>query len=379
MANNRIQIRTYHRPDSAVFLKTKERFGGLSNMAGGFPLLVNNVRIRTSEALYQACRFPHLPHIQRQIIEQKSPMTAKMKGKPHRHNSRKDWNAVRIKIMRWCLEVKLAQNWEKFGAALLETGDLPIVEHSRRDDFWGAIPMDNDTLVGVNALGRLLMELRENLKADTGTRLQTVEPINIVDLLLYERQIARIISPSIDIATLSAELQPRVSVGSGGSSSNEFTKEKSEIHSTYQIPLIAGNDAFHRKFENRTDENLQSIIHRLINILLESSPKILDKSDIEKLMDAEYCRRELGFKISCDAILSAQRLGRQVGKRYRFKYGKHLYANEFYLRCEWRSKHHRHNAERFSDFLGGLITNNRNHPALEALQELKESFHRFAR
>ena len=30
------QLRTYHRTDSAVFLKTKEKYGGLSNMAGGF-------------------------------------------------------------------------------------------------------------------------------------------------------------------------------------------------------------------------------------------------------------------------------------------------------------------------------------------------------
>ena len=32
------QIRTYCRSNSAVFLKTKEKHGGLSNMAGGFPL-----------------------------------------------------------------------------------------------------------------------------------------------------------------------------------------------------------------------------------------------------------------------------------------------------------------------------------------------------
>ena len=30
--------RTYYRADSVVFLKTKEAFGGLSNMAGDFPL-----------------------------------------------------------------------------------------------------------------------------------------------------------------------------------------------------------------------------------------------------------------------------------------------------------------------------------------------------
>src|SRR5438105_2891921 len=80
------QNREYARKGSAVFCKTDEEFGGLSNMAAGFPLVVNGVPIRTSEALYQACRFPHLSDVQRLIIDQKSPMTAKMKSKPHRAN-----------------------------------------------------------------------------------------------------------------------------------------------------------------------------------------------------------------------------------------------------------------------------------------------------
>src|SRR5712692_8024088 len=117
------QPRTYERHQSVVFLKTNEAFGGLSNMAGGFPLRVNGVRIATSEALYQACRFPHRPEVQRLVIEQTSPMTAKMKTKPYRDDSRPDWDRVRVKIMRWCLRVKLAQNWEKFSELLLRTSD----------------------------------------------------------------------------------------------------------------------------------------------------------------------------------------------------------------------------------------------------------------
>ena len=183
------QIRTYHRSSAAVFLKTREKYGGLSNMAGGFPLVVNDVPIRTSEALYQACRFPHMPKVQHEIIAQRSPMTAKMKGRPHRSNSRPDWDAVRIKIMRWCLQVKLAQNWDKFSELLLETEDMPVVEHSRRDDFWGAKPINGETLVGTNALGRLLMELRERVKDEPRENLDYVAPLPIPEFLLYERPI----------------------------------------------------------------------------------------------------------------------------------------------------------------------------------------------
>ena len=145
------QVRTYVPTESAVFLKTNERFGGLSNMEPGFPLVVNGVRIRTSEALYQSCRFPHMPEVQRMIIGERSPMTAKMRSKPYHRASRPDWDGVRVKIMRWCLRVKLAQNWATFGRLLLSTGDRPIVEKKvRRKDFWGATEQPDGTLVGIS-------------------------------------------------------------------------------------------------------------------------------------------------------------------------------------------------------------------------------------
>lgn len=178
----------YFRESSIVFKKTKESYGTLSNMAPGFPITINEVRILTSEALYQACRFPHLPQVQKEIIRQNSPMTAKMKSKPHRNQSRPDWDESRIKIMRWCLRVKLYQNWLRFSEELKKTRELPIVEESHKDAFWGAIPNDDDTLFGTNALGRLLMELREEAKQiDNGVIL--INPPKIENFLLYDEPI----------------------------------------------------------------------------------------------------------------------------------------------------------------------------------------------
>lgn len=189
-------LRTYVRKDVVVVYKTKEAFGGLSNMASGYPLQINGVRILTTEALYQACRFPHMPEVQREIIGQHSPMTAKMKSKAHRKDSRPDWNEVRHKVMRWCLRVKLAQNYEEFGRLLLATCDQPIVEQSRKDNFWGAKLVDEsgDILVGQNVLGRLLMELREKLKKDTSDALKTVPALNIPDFMILSRPV-EIVTP----------------------------------------------------------------------------------------------------------------------------------------------------------------------------------------
>lgn len=184
------QTRTYSRKDSVVFLKTHEPFGGLSNMAGGYPIRVNGVRILTSEALYQACRFPHLPDVQKMIISQISPMTAKMLSKPYRKDSRPDWDHVRVRIMRWCLRMKLANNWNTFSELLLRTGDCPIVELSRKDDFWGAKAFgDGDTLVGMNVLGRLLMELREQVKQQGHDATSNITTPDIPQFLLFGQPI----------------------------------------------------------------------------------------------------------------------------------------------------------------------------------------------
>lgn len=202
------QVRTYNRHQSVVFWKTDEPFGGLSNMAGGFPLKVNGIPVRTSEALYQACRFPYQPDLQRLIIEQASPMTAKMKSKPYRRNSRPDWDQVRVEIMRWCLRVKLVQNWEKFSALLLETDRHPIVEQLRKDDFWGAKAVDDQTLVGVNALGRLLMELREEVRSGGRAVFLRVEPLAIPDFLLLGHPIQPVIAEDTGQNKRDSPVQP---------------------------------------------------------------------------------------------------------------------------------------------------------------------------
>jgi type I restriction enzyme S subunit len=183
------QVRTYDPLHSAVFWKTREKYGGLSNMAAGYPLNVNGIRVRTSEALYQALRFPSRPDIQNLILSEISPMTAKMRSKPYRESTRADWMDVRIPIMRWCLRLKLFQNWESFGKALRETGDRPIVEKkTKRADFWGAKCTDTDLLVGPNILGRLLMELRSEF-ADAGSPPSILEPLKIENFCLLGRAI----------------------------------------------------------------------------------------------------------------------------------------------------------------------------------------------
>jgi ribA/ribD-fused uncharacterized protein len=73
-----------------------------------------------------------------------------------------NWNSKRIEVMRECLNQKFRQ--EPFKTLLLETGDLYIQEGNYwGDKFWG---VDMVSREGENHLGKLIMEIREELKGD---------------------------------------------------------------------------------------------------------------------------------------------------------------------------------------------------------------------
>jgi ribA/ribD-fused uncharacterized protein len=170
-------------------------------MAAGFPLSVRTETgvhaARTSEALYQAMRFPTEPDVQKAILEERSPMSAKMVAKKYCERTRFDWEVevegarpVRIQAMEWVLWSKLAQHRETWGAVLEETQTLPIVERSRRDRFWGAV-LEETTgiLYGENRLGRMLSELRT---AHRSHSLETPFPVRLPtwkDSLLFGKPI----------------------------------------------------------------------------------------------------------------------------------------------------------------------------------------------
>jgi ribA/ribD-fused uncharacterized protein len=66
---------------------------------------------------------------------------------------------VKDDIMREALRAKFTQH-EDLRKILLETGDARLVEHTTNDRYWG----DGGDGSGLNMLGKLLMELREELR-----------------------------------------------------------------------------------------------------------------------------------------------------------------------------------------------------------------------
>ena len=187
-------MRTYKKDLCITFRSTKNDFGGLSNMAPGYPIKINDVWIKNAEALYQALKYPHNPEVQKRIIFANSPIIAKRISRHHEYLERKDWVKVRYKVMKFCIEIKLRQNIDTFSKILLSTKDLPIVEYTKDDKVWGAVDK-GDHYEGINALGRLLMELREKYKSDPINYNVTIP--DIPDLIFLGSELGEFITRSM--------------------------------------------------------------------------------------------------------------------------------------------------------------------------------------
>jgi ribA/ribD-fused uncharacterized protein len=217
---------TYRRAQCAVFRKTDEGWGGLSNMAPGFPLWVNGIDVRTSEALYQAARFPQLPAIQREILAQASPMAAKMKSKPHRHAARPDFDALRVPIMWWALRVKLACNPVTFAGLLTSTAGRLIVEDSHKDGYWGAISKTDPTVLhGANVLGRLLVLLRDIVVTVDPALWRMAPPPPITDFLLDGQLVGTVTGAAARQSAVAADAQHGLRTGQRGLHGRDKARE----------------------------------------------------------------------------------------------------------------------------------------------------------
>lgn len=87
---------------------------------------------------------------------------AEVKKKSRKIKLVDNWDDIKIKVMRECIDQKFSR--EPYKTLLLETGDLHIQEGNRwKDKFWG---VDLGTRVGRNILGKLIMGKRSRLNQE---------------------------------------------------------------------------------------------------------------------------------------------------------------------------------------------------------------------
>jgi N-glycosidase YbiA len=113
----------------------------------------------TVEHYFQSQKFAGTSH--EEILRlANSPMTAAKMGRDRGRPFRADWDQVKDDIMREAFSAKFTQH-EPLRSLLLSTGDLELIEHTKNDSYWA----DGGDGSGKNMLGKILMEVRERLRA----------------------------------------------------------------------------------------------------------------------------------------------------------------------------------------------------------------------
>jgi ribA/ribD-fused uncharacterized protein len=145
-------------PTTIEFYSVGDAYGELSNFAA-YPIQLGGKRWPTSEHYFQAQKFEDKAD-QEEVRRAKTPMLAAQLGRDRRRKLRRNWESIKVQVMRDALRAKFTQH-DDLRTLLLETGDARLVEHTENDDYWG----DGGDGRGKNMLGRLLQDLRDELRA----------------------------------------------------------------------------------------------------------------------------------------------------------------------------------------------------------------------
>lgn len=147
------------------FYHSDQTWGELSNFSQHAIYLHGKIW-RTTEHYYQAQKFSD-PAIQEQIRSTANPMLAKNMAKQlEEQGIQPNWQNIKEEIMWQALSAKFTQHPE-LKNLLISTQQRHIAEHTSNDSYWG----DAEDGTGLNRLGRLLMQLRSQLRANKESQL----------------------------------------------------------------------------------------------------------------------------------------------------------------------------------------------------------------
>lgn len=186
---------TYWPDQAAIVFRTREIHGGLSSMANGYTIRLGELKFPTVEHIFQACRFPLHQHAQAEIMAQDNPVSARKTAERHAELTRPDWQYVSVDIFYWCNRLKTAQHYDPMQVLFNSTGDLPIVLRTFNDPVWGASARNDGSFVGHNIAGRVMENIRAELREQTRAEFtRPPQPPDITDLTLAGRSAHHIIA-----------------------------------------------------------------------------------------------------------------------------------------------------------------------------------------
>ena len=139
------------------FYGSRGEYGCFSNFAR-YPIRLGGRTWPTSEHYFQAQKFAGTDR-EELVRRAKRPHEAARLGRDRSAALRRDWQGVKLSVMREAVRAKFTQH-AGIREKLLGTGRARIVEHTARDSFWG----DGGDGSGRNWLGRILMEVCQDLR-----------------------------------------------------------------------------------------------------------------------------------------------------------------------------------------------------------------------
>ncbi|WP_437603223.1 NADAR family protein [Sorangium sp. So ce590] len=139
------------------FYRAGDAHGAFSNFSR-HPVSLQGKVWPTTEHYFQAQKFAGTDH-EEVIRNAPGPGEAARMGRQRSRPLRPDWEQVKDDIMREVVLAKFTQH-EDLRRALLDTGDAELVEHTKNDAYWA----DGGDGSGRNMLGKILMEIREQLR-----------------------------------------------------------------------------------------------------------------------------------------------------------------------------------------------------------------------
>ena len=156
------------------FYERGERYYEFTNFyEDGPPVTYKSLEWRTAEHAFQAAKFKPGSRPFAAILAATTPRDALTIGKqPHdlttlTFNSWDEWDAKKDKVMKDIVKAKFEQNIN-LREMLLGTYPHPLIENSPIDSYWGC-GADGK---GKNMLGKILMEVREEIRRQAGTRMK---------------------------------------------------------------------------------------------------------------------------------------------------------------------------------------------------------------
>ena len=125
-----------------------------------FGFVLDGAEWPSAEHYYQAMKFEQA-ELRESVRSADHPQAAKKLADSNRKLVRQDWKKIREVIMTRAVYIK-CRSHDTVAAALLATGDQPIVESSQFDYYWGC---GRDGR-GDNTFGKVLMAVRDKLRQE---------------------------------------------------------------------------------------------------------------------------------------------------------------------------------------------------------------------